>query len=129
MARYLSPMYNIKSTNNPHDKKGDKNGKKDDEPKSEDKDNINTGTAGAYVGETTTPQDSNAPSDGSSIGAHVSEVAEPNTWPTQSVQDILATHVINNRIWDRTNACDVSIDTLNSEEALAGSRIAERVQE
>ena len=58
-------------------KKGDKNKKKGDEPKSEDKDNNNTGTAGAHVGETRMPQDSNAPSNGSSIGAHVSEVAKP----------------------------------------------------
>ena len=66
-------------------KKGDKNGKKGDEPKSEDKDNNNIGTAGAHIRETTTPTDSNAPSDGSSIGAYVSEVAEPNAWPTQCV--------------------------------------------
>ena len=50
-------MYNIKSVNNPRDKKGDKYGKKSDEPKSEDKDTKNTGTAGAHVGETITPQD------------------------------------------------------------------------
>ena len=85
MARCLSVMYNIKSVNNPCNKKGDKNRKKGDEPKSEDKDNNNTGTAGAHVRETTTPTDSNAPSDGSSIGAYVSEVAEPNAWPTQCV--------------------------------------------
>ena len=50
MARYLSSMYNIKNVNDPRDKKGDKNGKKGDEPKSEDKDNNNTGTTGAHVG-------------------------------------------------------------------------------
>ena len=71
MARYLLMMYNIKNVNNPCDKKGDKNRKKDDEPKSEDKDNNNTGTTGAHAGETTMPQDSGAPSNGSSIGAHI----------------------------------------------------------
>ena len=49
MARYLLPMYSIKSANNPRDRNGDKNGKKGDEPKSEDKDNNITGTAGAHV--------------------------------------------------------------------------------
>ena len=98
MARYLLPMYNIKSINNHHNKKGNKNRKKGDEPKSEDKDNNNIGTTGAHVGETTMPQDSNAPSNGSSIGAHVSEVDKPNTRPTQSVQKILATHAIDDPI-------------------------------
>ena len=40
-------------------------------------DNNNIGTAGAHIGELTTYQDSNAHSDGSSIGAHVSKVEEP----------------------------------------------------
>ena len=43
MAKYLSSMYNIKNVSNPCNKKGDKNGKKDDEPKSEYKANNNTG--------------------------------------------------------------------------------------
>ena len=87
MAGYLLLMYTIKSVNDHCDKKGDKNRKKGDEPKYEDKDNNITGTAGAHVEETTTPQDSNAPSNGSSIGAHAhtSEVEEPNTRPTQSI--------------------------------------------
>ena len=97
-ARYVSLMYNIKSANNACNKKGDKNGMKGDEPKSKDKDNCNTSTAGAQVGETATPQDSNTLSDGSSIGAHVSKVAKPNTRLTQSVQDMLATNAINNPI-------------------------------
>ena len=123
MARYLLSMYSIKSANNPHNQKGDTNRKKGDEPKSADKDNNITGTAGAYIGETTTPKDLNAPSDGSSIGAHVSEVGEPDTWPTQSIQEILATHAIDDPIWDHTEACNVSIDTVNSAEALVGSHI------
>ena len=55
MARYLSSMHSIKSAIDPCDQKGDKNGKKGDEPKSEDKENDNTGTPDAHVGETTTP--------------------------------------------------------------------------
>ena len=99
MVRHLSSMYSIKSANNPRDKKGDKNGKKGDEPKSEDKDNNTTGTTGAHVRETATPKDSTAPSNGSSIGAHVSEVEEHNVWPTQSVQEILVTHDIDDRLY------------------------------
>ena len=98
MARYLSLMYNIKNVNNHRNKKGDKNGKKGDKPKSEGKDKNNTGTAGAHAGKITTPQDSSAPSNGSSIGAHISEVSEPDVRPTRSVQDILVTHAINNPI-------------------------------
>ena len=73
MARYLSTQYTTKTSNNQRDKKGDKNSKKGVDSKSEDKDSGNMGTAGAHVGDVTTPQDSTAPSDGSSIGAHVSE--------------------------------------------------------
>ena len=121
MARYLLSTYSIKSANNPRYKKGDKNGKKGDEPKSEDKDNNTSGTACAHIGETATPKDSSAPSNGSSISAHASEVEDPDARPTQSVQEILATHAINDLIWDHTDACDVLFDTKNSAEALAGS--------
>ena len=98
MARYLISVYSVKSANNPPDKKGDMNRKKGNEPKSEDKNNNNTGITGAQVGETSTPKHSNALSNGSSISKHVTEVEEPNTQPTQSVQEILATHVINDPI-------------------------------
>ena len=47
MTKYLSSMYTIKSVNNPRNKKGDKKGKQGNEPKSEDKDDNITGTAGA----------------------------------------------------------------------------------
>ena len=59
-------------------KKGDKNEKKGDETKSEDKDNSNIGTAGGYVGKTTTLQDSSTSSNRSSICAHVLDVTEPD---------------------------------------------------
>ena len=57
-------------------KKGDRNKKKGDDPKSKDKDNNTTGTAGAHIGNNTTPEDSNASNGGASIGAHVSEATE-----------------------------------------------------
>ena len=62
MARCLLLQYNIKNINNSCNKKGDKNGKKGNEPKSEDKDNNKVGITGAHVGGITTPQDSSAPS-------------------------------------------------------------------
>ena len=74
-------------------------------------------------GETATLKDSNAPSDGSSIGAHVSEVEENDACPTRSVKKLLATHAVDDLIWDHTGACDVSLDTKNSAEALAGIHI------
>ena len=55
MAKFILLQHNIKTVNIPHDKMGDKNRKKSDETRSEDKDNSNTGTAGAHVGKTTMP--------------------------------------------------------------------------
>ena len=75
MARYLSTQYNTKSTNNPRDKKGGRNPKKSEDNKSEDSDTTTSGTAGAHI-EGTTPQDSTAPSEVASIGAHVSETSQ-----------------------------------------------------
>ena len=49
--------------------------------------------------------------------------------PAQSVQDILATHAIDNLIWDLTDECEVSIDTVNRTEALAASHIVEQLSE
>ena len=77
MARYISTQYPNKNLGHQRDgKKGDNNGKKGDDLKSEDKDNNATGTVGAHVGDVTTPEDSTALSDESSIGVHVSEVAK-----------------------------------------------------
>ena len=74
MARYLSTQYLNKTIGHQRDEKRDKNGKKGNDSKPEDKDNNTTGTTGAHIGEVTTPEDFTAPSDGSSIGAHVAEV-------------------------------------------------------
>ena len=50
MARYLSTQYPNKNTSHQRKgKKGDINGKKGDDPKSEDKDSNTAGTAGAHV--------------------------------------------------------------------------------
>ena len=105
------------TVNDPPYKKGDKNGKKGDKTKLEHKNDSNTGTVGAHVGETATPQDSSTPSDGYSIGAHVSDVTKPVVLPARSIQDILAAHPIGDPIWSHTDACDISIDTVKSAEA------------
>ena len=82
MAKYLSTQYPNKTIGHQRDKKGDNNGKKGNDSKPEDKDNNTTGTAGAHVGEVTTPEDSTAPSNGSSIGDHISEVVDHKFWPS-----------------------------------------------
>ena len=102
MARFLLSQYNTKTVNNPCDKKGDENRKKGDKTKSEDKDNNNnnnnTSIASGHVGETTMPQDSSTPSDGSSIGAHISDVTKHVVQPAQYVQYILAAYPISDPI-------------------------------
>ena len=128
MARFLLSQYANKKTNNPinnnRGKKGDKN-KKDDNAKSEDKGDDNAGTAGAHVGEAASDKDEKgAPSDSSSIGAHVSDVTKTILPQTQRVQDILAAHPIDNPIWDHTDPGDILIDTVNSAEDLAGAHVA-----
>ena len=62
-------------------------------------------------------------SNGSSICAHVSDVTKTNVQLTQSVQDLLAAHPVNNPILYHTDACDILIVTVNSAEALARSHI------
>ena len=68
---YLSTQYpNNKPANQCGRNKGNK--RIEDDPKSEDKDNITGGTAGAHVEDTTTNKDTTAPSGGASLGTHVS---------------------------------------------------------
>ena len=125
MARYLSTQYNNKVQNNPRNKKGDRNSKKGDNSKPEDSDTTTSGTAGAHVGEATAPQDSTASSKGASIGGHVSETLQRAFCPAQSVEELLAAHPADDAIWSRSNPSDVSINTANSAEIIAGSHITE----
>ena len=114
MARYLSTQYpNNKPANQCNSKKGDKN--KGNNPKSKDKDSNMGGTAGAYVEDTTTTEESTAPSGGASIGAHVSETNQESSRPSRMVEEILGAHPVNDDFWDNANPTDVSIDTVNSE--------------
>ena len=128
MARYLSTQYPNKNSIHQHrGKKEDRNGKKGDRPKSEDKDNNTTGTAGAHIGDTTTPEDSILSSGGASIGAHVLEATGQSSRLTRSVKDILGAHPLGgDEVFGGTNPSDVSIDTANSKEVMAGSHITEQ---
>ena len=125
MARYLLTQYNNKISNNPCNKRGDKNSKKGDDSKSEDSDRTTTGTAGAHVGKVKTPQDSTTPREGASICAYVSEIAAPVFCPARSVKELLAAHPVDDSIWSHSNPSDVSIDTANSAELIAGIHIME----
>jgi len=128
MARYLSTQYPNKNSANQRDgKKGDRSGKKGDDQKSEDKDSNTGATTGAHVGNTTPPDESTAPSRGASMDAHISEANEISSHPSRTVEEILGVHTMNDdNFWDGTNPSDVSIDTANREEIMAGSHITEQ---
>ena len=104
--------------------KGDK--KKGDGLKSEDKDSNTGATTGAHFEDTTTPKESTAPSGGASIGTHVSETNGQSSGPSRTVEDILEAHLISNdNFWVGINPGDMSIDTANSKEMIAGNHITE----
>ena len=70
MTRFLlTQCPNNKPANQHNGKKGDTN--KGDNPKSKDKDSNMRDNAGAHVRDTTTTEESTAPNEGASIGAHV----------------------------------------------------------
>ena len=77
-VRYLSTKYpNNKPTNQRGGNKGNK--RKWDDPKSEDKDSSAGGTAGAHIEDTTTNEDTTAPSGEASLGAHTSETNQASS--------------------------------------------------
>ena len=82
------------------------------------------GTAGAHVIDTTTNEDTTASSKGASLGTHVSEPNQALFRPSHTIDKMLGAHPVNDAFWDNTNPTDVSIDTANSEEKMAGSHIA-----
>ena len=94
-ARYLSTQYpNNKPSNQCGSNRGNK--RKGDDPKSEDKDNITGGTAGAHVEDTTTNENTTTPSGGASLGAHVSETSQATSRPSRAIEEILGAHPIDN---------------------------------
>ena len=96
MARYMSTQY--PSKNSGHQRKGEYKWKEGGDPKSKDKNNDATGTAGVNIGDVTKSEDSNALSGGGGIGAHFSEAIEQLSWPTRSVENLFAAHSINDAI-------------------------------
>ena len=122
MARYLSTQY---PNNKPAHQRGSKKGdtRKGDDLKSEDKASNTGGTACAHVEDTTTPEESTAPSGGASISAHVSEINQGSSYPIRMV----AHPMDGDDFWGITNPGDVSLDTANSEEMMAGSHITKQL--
>ena len=111
-AWYLTTQYpNIKPSNQQQQQQ-----QKADDPKSEDKDNATTGTAGAHVQDTKTNKETTAPNGEASLGTHVSETSQATSTPPRTVGQILGAHSIDDTFWNNTNPTDVSIDTVNSEE-------------
>ena len=84
-ARYLTTQYlNIKSGNQRKNKQ-----KKADDPKSEDKDNATTGTAGAHIKDNATNEETTAPSGKANLGAHVSETNQATSHTRRTVEEKL----------------------------------------
>ena len=121
MARYLSTQYpNNKSANQCGGKKGDT--KKGDESKFEEKDSITGNTTGAHVEDTMTTKSPLPLNRTPNIGAHVSETNVQLSNSSRTVEEILGAHPIDDDdFWGNINPPDVSIDTANSEEMMAGS--------
>ena len=95
MARYMSTQYPNKiSGRQRKGKKGDINGKKGNNSKFKDKDSNTAGTAGAHIGDTTTPEESTAHSGGASISGHILEVTGQSSRPTRSIEKNLGAHLI-----------------------------------
>ena len=67
-------QHNIPTTSPVTNQKKNKQRKVDD-PKSEDKNNATSGTAGTHVEDSTINEDTTAPSGEASLGAHVSETS------------------------------------------------------
>ena len=120
IARYLSTQYsNNKPVHQRGDKKGDK--RKGDDLKSKDKDSNTGDTAGVHVEDTTSTEESTAPSRGASIGTHVLEKIQESSCPSRTIDEILEAHPMDcDEFWGNTNHTDVSIDTANSEKTIGG---------
>ena len=126
MARYLSTQYpNNKPAHQRWGKKQDK--KKGHDWKSEDKDSNTGGTAGEHVEDTTTTEESNAPSGGVSIGTHVLKKNQESSRPSRTLDEILGAHPMDDdEFWGNTNPGDVSVDTANDKEMMIDSHITKQ---
>ena len=118
---YLSTQY----PNNKPSNQGKNKQRKGDDSKFEDKDYIMGGTYGENVEDTTTNEETTAPSGGASLGAHISETSQATSRPSRTIEEIVGAHLIDDTFWNNTNPADVSVDTVDSEEQMAGSHITE----
>ena len=99
---------------------------KGNKSKSEEKDSNTGDTAGAHVEDTTTTEESTPPKGMPNIGTHVLETNVQSSISPSTVEEILQAHPIDNDdLWGNTNPTDVSINTANSEEMMAGSHITD----
>ena len=53
------------------------------------------------------------------FGSRVTKITEHNFQPTLSIKELLAAYPTNDAIWDHTNSCNVSIDTVFNAEITA----------
>ena len=81
------------------------------------------GAACAHIEDTTTNEDTTASSGRANLGAHVLEINQASSCQSCTVDEILGACPVNDIFWDNTNPTDVSIDTVNSEETMAGNHI------
>ena len=94
--------------------------------KSKDNNSNTGGTASAHVEDTKTTEESTAPRGAPSIVAHLSETSLQSSNSPCTMEEILGAHLMkDDDFWGNTNPTDVSIDTANSEEMIAGSNITE----
>ena len=100
--------------------------KKGDGPKFNDKDSNTGGTAGAHVEDTTTPEESIAPSRRANKGAHIFETNKQLSCPLRTIEEILRVYLMSNDdLWGGNGPGDVSINTATRKEMMTGSYIME----
>ena len=114
-------QFKNKPTNQCGGKRGDK--RKGENSQSENKGSNTNDTTGVHVEDTTTNEDSTAPSRGACLGTHVLKINQASSRPSHTVDEILGADPVNDGFWDNTNPTDVSIATANSEEKMVGSHI------
>ena len=83
-------------------------------------------TAGAHVWDTTTTEESTAPSGRDSIVTHILETSVQSSRLSRTMEEILGAYPMNDdNFWGGNNLGDVSIDTTNNEKMMARSHTTE----
>ena len=59
------------------------------------------------------------------FGGHVAEIVEHKFRPVQSIEELLAAHLMDDVIWDHTDPCDVSLGTVDNTEIIVSSHTME----